>query len=421
MSDSPVSRRRYWLGALLAGALAALFFATCERREVELPRGYVGEAARNRYFAAQKLLTRMGMPAESFSDVQVLASLPAESSTIVLPTARRAVDPATSERLLDWVTRGGHLVVVTWELWDDPNRNADPILDAVGVHQFFNGADANTDGGDEPETEPAPDDQPAPEAEPEPPGEEETPEAEPDEAPDWAEAEFPDRETPLQVRFDSRFRFDLTDQALESLVLEIGDDAGSHWVTIRRGKGLVTALTDDSFMTQPAIGELDHAELVYRMSRLGGHRGPVWFVYGDRHPSMWGLAARYGWMVGASALALLVLWLWSASRRFGPIAPDPVEARRELMEHVRAAGRLQWRRGGAAALLAAVRDSLLARMRDRHPGFQSLTPAEQAERLESVSGLPRERIQDALAFGAEPDTGRFTAKVAILEKLRRSL
>lgn len=391
MSDSTTRRRRFgWL--LLAGLAVAVFFATCERAEVELPRGYVGEAARNRYYAAEQLLGRMGMRAQSFSDVGALAALPPESSTLVLPTARRAVDPATSERLLDWVLRGGHLVVVTWELWDDPNRIADPILDAVGVHQLLNGAadaDPNATGGER--------------------------------APPIAEAEFPDRETPLAVRFDPRFRFELTDDALESLVLAIGDEDGSHWISLRHGKGLVTGLTDDYFMTQPDIGELDHAELVYRMSRLGGHRGPVWFVYGDQHPSVAGLVLRHAWTVAASALVLLALWLWSASRRFGPIAPDPVTARRELMEHVRASGRLQWRRGGGAGLLAAAREALLARMRERHPGFQSLTPAEQADRLETLSGVPSARVAEALAFGAEADPTRFTAKIAILEKLRRSL
>jgi hypothetical protein len=420
--SAPSPRRRLIGGLVLAALAVTVFFATCEREEIELPRGYTGEAARNRYLAAEILLTRMGMPAQSFSDVSALDSLPPESSTLVLPTARHAVDSATSARLLEWVERGGHLVVVTWQLWDDPNRTPDPILDAIGVQQYLNG---------EPEAEPddGGDESDSPEAAPEP-----EPEAPPEEAPapdeDGADdeqdetialAEFPDRDTDLQVRFDPDFRLDLAEDSIESLVLEIGNESGSHWLTLRHGKGLVTALTDDYFMTQPQIGELDHAELVYRMSRLGGHRGPVWFVYGDQHPSLASLVWRYGRTVAVSGLALLALWLWSASRRFGPMAPDPAPARRELMEHVRAAGRLQWRRGGAGALLAAERESLLARMRERHPGFQSLTPADQARRLETLSGVPRARVAEALAFGAEADPAHFAARIAVLEKLRRSL
>ena len=415
MSDPAVPRG--WLYALAGlAALAGLFFATCEPYQAEYKTGYRGEAARNQYYAAQKLLSRMGMPAQGFPNAGVLTALPSESSTLVIPTPRRALGEAASRRLLEWAERGGHLVVVTWSLWNDPKRRPDPILDALGVHQFQNGED---DGGDEPEAEP---ESPAPETEPEGPPPEEPEDAPQEDAPDYAEADFPDRESPLRVRFESRFRLEMDDEASKSLVLEIGDDGGSHWLTLRHGKGLVTALTDDYFMSQPKIGDLDHAELVYRMSRLGGHRGIVWFVYGDQRPSVLGFLWRHGWMVLTAAAALLALWVWSASRRFGPLAGEPPSQRRELMEHVRAAGRLQWKNGAARELIGAAREALFARMRERHPAFESLDRAEQARALEKLSGLARARVADALvAIGAESEASRFAGKVAILEKLRRSL
>ena len=381
----------------LLGA-AALFFATsCEKRTFELPTGYHGEAARNNYLAAERLLERMGMPAKSFADPSALAKLPSTKGTIIVPTRRHTLGARTSQHLLDWVEQGGNLVVVTWSLWDDSRREPDPILDPLGVHQFMNDDD---DGkAAEPEKEP---------------------EQEPDE-PVVGTLDFPDRDTPLQARFDPRFYFELDESEEGKVLLEMGDENGTHLLTLRHGKGLVTALTDDYFLANATIHELDHAELVYRMTRLGGHRGPIWFVYGDAFPSPFGLLLRYGWMVLAAAAVWLVLWLWSASRRFGPIAPDPTPARRELMEHGRAAGRLQWRRGGAAALLAATREALFARARARHPAFESLTPAEQAAHLATRSGLAPERIAEALAFQGSPDPGRFAGDVAVLEKLRRSL
>jgi uncharacterized protein DUF4350 len=387
--------------------VVALFFASCEREEIEVPRGYEGLAARNHYLAAERLLDRMGMPAQSFDDVGVLSSLPSPSSTLIVPTSRRSLDAQTSERLLEWVSDGGHLIVVSWQLWDDPHRTPDPILDPVGVHQFLNDSDEGSDS-------------PGQVSDPPPPGDSGDGGDDADEPP-LADAEFPDRDEPLELRFDQRFRLELDEAASPELILEAGDDAGSHLVTLRHGKGLLTALSDDYFLTQPQIGDLDHAELLYRLTRLGGHRGVVWIVYGDRFPSVWELVLRHGWMVALSAAALLALWLWSASRRFGPIAADPAPERRELMEHVRAAGRLEWRRGAAAALVAAVRSALLARVRERHPNFQSQTPSEQVTRLAALSGLPQERIADALAFGQDREPGRFTQKIALLEKLRRSL
>jgi hypothetical protein len=382
------------LGALL-GAAGSFFATSCEKRTLELPTGYHGEAARNNYLAAQRLLERMGMPARSFADPSALGKLPPTKGTIVIPTRRHTLGARTSQRLLDWVEQGGNLVVVTWSLWDDTRREEDPILDPLGVHQFMNDDD---DAGEE---------KPEPDAKPN--------------APVVGTFDFPDRDTPLEARFDPRFYFELDASAEHNVLLEMGDENGTHLLTLRHGKGLVTALTDDYFLANATIDELDHAELVYRVTRLGGHRGPVWFVYGDSFPSPLGLVLRYGWMVLAAALVWLVLWLWSASRRFGPIAPDPAPARRELMEHVRAAGRLQWRRGGAAALFAATREALFARARARHPAFESLTPAEQAAHLATRSGLAPERIAEALAFRSSPDPGKFAGNVAVLEKLRRSL
>ena len=402
------ARARVALGLGLAAAAVALFFATCERSEVVLPRGYIGAAARDPYLAAERMLTRMHMSAKGFDDVSALSSLPPVTSTLIIPTERRSLADHTSAELVDWVGAGGHLVVVSWQLWDDPKRRPDPILDPLGVHQFLND-DADAEPG---ETRPL--QAPAPDGGSDSDGD--------SDEPPLADAEFPDRDEPLQLRFDQRYRLEVADTVPDSdIILEAGDDAGSHLVTLRHGNGLVTALSDDYFMTQPQIGELDHAEMVYRLTRLGGHRGPVWIVYGDEFPSLWQLALRSGWMVGASAAALLALWLWSVVRRQGPIAPDPLPARRELMEHVRAAGRLQWQRGGAAGLVEAVRAALFARMRERHPSFHTQTPREQVTQLAALSGLPRERIDDALAYRQDRDPARFAAEIAVLEKLRRSL
>jgi hypothetical protein len=137
----------------------------------------------------------MGMPAKSFVDASRLARLPPTKATIVIPTRRHTLGERTSERLLQWVEAGGNLVVVTWTLWDDPNREPDPILDPLGVRQFMN--DAN---------DPAAPEKPDPNA-----------------PPVVGTVEFPDRDTPLEARFDPRFYFELDPEAKRSS-FEVGDD-----------------------------------------------------------------------------------------------------------------------------------------------------------------------------------------------------
>ncbi len=414
--------RRASLVALVAAlaSLAALFFLTCEKREIELPRGYQGEAARNPYLAAQRLLERMGTPVRAFPDLASMTELPPANALLILPTPRRTLGQARADELLGWVERGGHLLVVTWQLFDDPDRSPDLLLDPLGVRQYMNEpeGDAPDDPGEDDDEAPEPDDResesPVTQASA---VDEETEEPEPE----VALADFPDRETRLRVEFDPDFRLELDERAKARWAFEIGDANGVHLVMLRQRKGLVTALTDDYFLTQPTILDWDHAELVYRLAHFDGVARPVWIVYGDSYPGALALIWRNGWMVIASAALALSLWLWSVSRRFGPLAPDPARPRRALMEHVRAAGRFQWRRGASAALVEATREALLARVRERHPSFAGLTPAEQAERLAQLSGLPRERVAHALAFRTDTEAGRFAQDVAVLEKIRRSL
>ena len=409
---------RVALVAALA-AMTALFFLTCERRTIEIPRGFKGEAARNSFFAAQRLLERLGTPVRSFPDLASMTELPPTNALLILPTARRTLSKARAGELMRWVESGGHLLVVTWQLFDDPERAPDFVLDPLGVRQYMNEIEEDApEDQDDPESEPSPADPPleSPVTEASAPGEEAD---EPE--PELALAHFSDRATPLRVEFDPSYRLELDDAAKSAWIFEIADTNGVHLVTLRAGKGRVTALTDDYFLTQPTIADWDHAELVYRLAHWGGRSRPVWIVFGDAYPSALALIWRHGWMVIASALVVLALWLWSASRRFGPLTPNPTRERRELMEHVRAAGRFQWRRAAAPALLESTREALLARVRERHPSFAALTPAEQAERLAALSGLTSKRISHALAFRTDTEASRFAEDIAVLEKIRRSL
>ena len=409
---TPSSRRAGWVASFgVVATLAALFFLSCEKRAIDIPRGYRGEAARNPYLAAQRLLERMGTPVRSVADLSGWRDLPPADATLIIPTARRTLSKARTLELIRWVESGGHLIVVTWQLFDDENRSPDFVLDPLGVRQYQNATEEDAPRDDES----APD-EPPPLVTKLGAADEEDEEQEVE----VAGAVFPDRNVPLDVEFDPEFRIELDRAAADVRVFEITDANGMHLATMRKGLGLVTAMTDDYFLTQPVIGDWDHAELVYRLAHFNGRTGPVWIAWGDEYPAALTLIWRHAWMVVTSALLVLGLWLWSASRRFGPLEPEPSLERRELMEHVRAAGRFQWRRGAAPALLAATRAALLERVRERHPGFAALVPAEQAARLAEISGLPRERVLRALAFSTDTDAGRFAQNIRTLEKIRRS-
>jgi len=144
--------------ALLALAVAGivglgtlLFFALFEKRVVEVETLQDPLVRQNPFRAAEILLERMGLEVVSRDGLHGLGWELADQATVLLPTTRETLSPSGSRELVEWVERGGHLIVVTWSLWDDPDRRPDPILDPLGLHQVFN---ANVESELWPEAEP---------------------------------------------------------------------------------------------------------------------------------------------------------------------------------------------------------------------------------------------------------------------------
>ncbi len=372
------------LVTLAIAALVALFFASCEKRSETIESGFTGEAARNRYLAAQWLLEAMGAELHAVGWIGELDELPPTDATLIAPINRTNLSVERSTALLEWARSGGHVVVVTWSLWNDEERTPDPIVDPLGIEQYM------WDSSDE-----------ARDA-------------------DVAMVPFPDRSEPLRAEFDPHFFLDAAEDSAP-VHWKISDRNGAHLLTVRAGDGWVTTLTDDTMLSNASIGSLDHAELVWRLAHLDGRSGPVWIVWNTSYPGAWTLAWRHGWMVLVSLLVLLALWVWSTSQRFGPIRPDDALERRRLMEHIEAAGRFQLREGNEAVLSTSVRDAILVRLRERHPGWLGLSPAELSGRLAEITGLPRERIARALSYRNVRDRERVAQRIATLEQIRKAL
>jgi len=388
--------------ALVAAAGAVLFYEGCESRTIEVPTGYSGEAATNRYLAAERLLQAMGADVRRIADTNQLSELPPLDGTLILPVHRAPLSSAWSARLLDWVHRGGHLIVVTWTIWDDPDRTPDPILDAIDVHQYMHELD---DEDDEEQL----DDDVREAAEPE-----------------LAQIEFPGRDAPLVAEFDPWFYFA---PSTRDGAFAAGDVYGIHLLTLPVGAGSVTALTDDyvlanpgsSFAGAPSISDHDHAELLWRLVRWNDRTGPVWIVPRASHAGFFGLVWRYGWAAVISLGALLVVWLLAASARRGPLQPDDPIDRRSLMEHIEAVGRFHWANGSEEALVQSTRDALMATLTVRHPGWSRLDPAAQAARLAEHAGLAEDVVARALAPRSAGGDERFAERIDIMERIRKAL
>ena len=99
-----------------------------------------------------------------------------------------------------------------------------------------------------------------------------------------------------------------------------------------QGRGRVTLLPGLRFLRNDNIGDLDDAELGWRLSVASAR--PSRSTCGCARPdSSTGSSAMHGPSFAAAAL-LLVLWLARIIPRFGPLEPDAPPPRRSLLEHL---------------------------------------------------------------------------------------
>jgi hypothetical protein len=432
--------KRVVLAAALVAACAAGFFACFERREITVSQGASAEARRNRYLALGRLLERMGHAVEMHEDISRLADLPTPPATVFLPLNRMALGAARTQALLDWVARGGHLVVVTYTVWGTPKRDAaaadhaggsaaaedvivngrpDLLLDPLGLRQRHRApleavAEAAQNGG-----APADSEQEEAGATEEPPSLGELFTGNWDSRrKETALATIDEDSAPLELEFAANFWWEDTAGVA---VWSVSGDGGPHLVEVAHAKGRIAALTSDEPLLNETIGDADHAEFLLRWVRDGrAARAPVWIFFGEEWPSLLTLLRRHALPALVAGAALLLLWLWASLWRFGPALPAPDPARRRWLEHLEAAGRFHWRQDRGAVLLGALRDELARELGRKRPAWSRLPERERVERLAHASGLSLDEVTHAL-FDAARAPRSFSSAVRSLERIRAAL
>jgi hypothetical protein len=387
VTKSPLARGL--LGALLAVAL----FVTCfERTTSRVQIGLRGEAASNPYLAAERLLSALGLDTTALDGPHQMRELPGLDTTLILPGNRFELPARRSAELVDWVRRGGHLVVVAWTIFDDERRKPDPILDPLGVRQFW------TQGEDQDEDLEEEDETPAAAAE----------------LAEWVDEPGA---AALLMEFLPAYSLELVER---TAVWSVSDAGGVHGLSVAQGEGHVTVWTDDLFLTNDKLQQADHATAVHRLAQLYGKRD-VWIVRGNAVAVIpWRALLARGGCIALAAALWLGIHLWRHAPRFGPVQPDPRPGRRELMEHVQATGAFLLQHGDAPGLLAAVRQAMLDRMRVRHVHWLALPPAQRARRVAEWTGLPLAKIETALHDDLPP-LSQLARRVKLLEEIRRKL
>ena len=361
----------------LASLIGHWFYSNFEKQREQKDIGFHGAARTNPLLAAQRYFESFGLKAHS---VEGLTTLPPTQATLIIPSARYEMGVGEAQRLQRWVAAGGHLVLVPSAAFDEDYQRGDLLLDPLGI-QVKAIEDPETGG--------------------------------------LIDVDWPGSSDFMTIHINAYVRLDTT-QHKAKVLLELADSDGVYLLRLRLGQGVVTVLSDAKFISNYKLQKNDHAAYLWRVAQLDSPR-PVWLAFSDGMPPLPQWLLRHAWSALLAGAVLLLLWLWAASRRFGPLRAIAPLARRRLLDHIDASGRFLWRAGQGEALLKGVRQALYRALELRHPAWAGIASHDLYQRLAETSSLPYETVQGALLYTDHGNEHDFTQAIQTLERIRKSL
>jgi hypothetical protein len=379
---------------LIAGA-AGLFITLFEKKEITRHFGFSPEARMNDLLAARRFLKRMGIPAENMATPSPANALPATTDVILLATKRLTVDKRAQDTLLEWVRNGGHLILTArsetvtdgfldfFERFNEVESEGDLLLESLGIETIKRKVSSQER-----------------------------------EDYDSTGVSFSASDDFVWADFHQGLRLQSQHERFRSLA---GDQDGDFVITGRLGSGQVTVMSALRILHNRKIGKKDHARFLLELVNLGDYPIKVWLITEDDMPGLYAWLWKHAHEAVLSFILLLILTLFTVTRRFGPILDITPPTRRRLLEHIRASGWFLWRHRHYKQLLTGMQNNLKHEMAIKHPGIQEMGSSAAAARLTSFIDMTTEEIQQALGMIEVHNKQEFTTTVRLYERLRKQL
>lgn len=366
------------VGATLIGLFVWWWLRTYEWtvEEIDLPPR--GEAAYNPLYALKLALQKDGRKVDARQRLDPGGHPLRPADTVVVLGDPRALVPREVDALLDWVERGGHLIVRTPPPGVVLAGEDVPLLDTLGIVAMD--ADPLCYGLQVGKHE-------------------------------------------HHVEFCNGRRFYFIDEDIETARLWGDDEQGEYgYARLPRGAGSVDVIADLDFLTNDGLEDPQHAALARQLLQPNwAESGTFHLIYSADMPSLLDLLFRYAWRVLLAAALALLLWLWMRAERFGPLRSAAPPDRRSLLEHIQASGDHLYRYGRRATLYAAVHEAFMRRLRRRDPFAAALEGPAQIDALVKRTGWPVAEVEAALRYPRPGDARDFVLRIAKLLHLRTRL
>lgn len=292
----------------------------CGGEEVEIEIGYRGKARRDPFLAAERFLEEN----DFYVSVHTWFGAGPPPDAAVVATAQSFDSRGTTDSVLNWVSRGGNLLLLL--------DGGETFRDDFDDEPLKKKTKARTERTELLEK--------------------------------LGIGEAHDSDTSLKVKFDDvqttvempgRFKWK-DGHAPARTIFSAGDGGSIGLTSFLRGKGRVTIAAHAKPFRNRYIGEGDNAWLLLRL--IGqSDADEVWFLNGVK-VSFFGMLWEHGWMALIAATVLLAMWLWRSLPRFGPLRATEETGMRDFAEHLSLTGAFLWRHRQHAHLIAPLREAV---------------------------------------------------------------
>lgn len=350
--------------------------------DVRVPMPLRGDAARNPFYAAERLVEALGGTASS----ERTFSLPPTSGVVVLSTWNWNLSARRRAALEKWVADGGRLVA------DDSVSGGPEFAGWSGIEYTEREREPDNKGDDR----------------------------------EGTCYRFPQERGDVGPRPFERLHWlcdvdgDYTLTTTRAVDWAVGNSrAGRHALRVRVGRGSVTLINAQPFRYRKLF-DGDHGWLLVTAAQLRPG-DDVRFLSEGQYPSLLALIWQTGSPVVLVALAALGLWLWRNGVRFGRLAPEDPPVRRSLAEQIRGTGRFALHHDGGEPLHAATVRALDEAARRRVTAWAALDPRARVRALAAMAGVAPDALDFALHDSRARSPHDLRDTLTLLETVRRAL
>ena len=401
-----------------------LFFTSHERVTQEENTGYSQEARRNNFYAAELFLKKYGMEIKSMASILQLKKMPDTNDVLFIPTERFDLGKDRVDEIMKWVNKGGHLIAVARYNYGSDKKTNDLLFERLGVtaRSLIDNEIFDEFSDFLLERKPAKKDKQAKEAKQK--------DAKKDKNKRSLREVFETNRTPILVEINNkqeekRVYFNQDKWMSYENSYEVGwhvtGKNGAQLLEFIVGDGRITLLSDINFMRNRQIDKFDHAAFLYSMVHLNNSKRNLWLIRSDDSPSLLSLMFTHAKPALIVFAVLLFAWLWYASRRFGPIAPNSSTSRRSVGEHIISSGYYYWRNRHRSELLASVQKAIQEQLAHTRPAWLKLSDEDLAEKIAGITHLDKTRILKAITATHVEKELEFTAIIEVLSIIRKKL